>query len=123
MVIESSMFRVACIAFVSLISASCASTSEVVPIGNGSYEIAGSSATALSSGGSEKVKLIKVANQYCGAQGKQAAIVNAESTNGRVGSGAFASGSAYGPGSGANFNATAVHPGTRANADVIFQCQ
>ena len=98
---------------------SCATTSDVVPIGNGSYEIAGSSATALASGGSEKVKLLKKANEYCAAQGKQMQLVNADSTNGHAG--AFAGGSAYAPGAGANF--AAVRPGQRATADVVFRCE
>jgi hypothetical protein len=116
--IRSAMFFAA----VPLFMVACATTSEVVPIGNGNYEIAGSSATALASGGSEKVKLIKVANKFCGDQGKQANLVGAEATNGRVGSGAFASGNAYAPGAGATFNATAVRPGQRATADVVFRC-
>lgn len=115
--------RTSLIAAISLFAVGCATTSDVVPIGNGNYEIAGSSATALSSGGSEKVKLLKIANQYCGAEGKQATLVSADATNGRVGSGAFANGNAYGPASGASFNATAVHPGQRATADVIFRCE
>lgn len=111
------------ITVVSLLAVGCATTSDVVPIGNGNYEIAGSSVTALSSGASEKIKLIKVANQYCGNQGRQATLVDADSTNGHVGSAAWANVSAYGPGSGANVNATAVHPGQRATADVVFRCE
>lgn len=111
------------VAVVSLLTAGCATTSDVVPIGHGNYELAGSSVTALSSGASEKIKLIKVANKYCGNEGKQVTLVNADSTNGHVGSGAWASGGAYGPGSGASFNATSVHPGQRATADIVFRCE
>ncbi|MFL6603945.1 MAG: hypothetical protein ACJ8R9_21820 [Steroidobacteraceae bacterium] len=103
--------------------AGCATNSGVVPIGNGNYEITGSSATALPSGGSQKMKLLKTANQYCATQGKQVTLVNAQSTDGRVGSAASANGSAYAPGAGASFNAQAVHPGSAANADVIFRCE
>ena len=39
--------------------AGCATNSGVVPIGNGNYEVTGSSATALASGGSQKMKLLK----------------------------------------------------------------
>jgi hypothetical protein len=117
--IKSTLFAVT--AALSIVG--CATTSDVVPIGNGNYEIAGSSATALSSGGSQKVKLIRVANKYCGEQGKQATLVAANATNGRVGSAAFASGNAYAPGTGATFNATAVHPGQGATADVVFRCE
>lgn len=105
------------------ILAGCATNSGVVPIGNGAYEITGSSATALSSGGSQKMKLLKTANQYCGQQGKQAILVDSESSNGRVGSEAFANGNAYAPGAAATYHAQAVHPGTAANADVIFRCE
>lgn len=105
-----------CIAFLAV--AGCATTSGVVPIGNGTYEIAGSSATAMASGGSEKVKLLKIANQYCGAEGKEMTLLDAQDTNGHVG--AFATGGAYAPGAGANF--TAVHPGQRATADIVFRC-
>src|ERR1039457_6745397 len=102
--------------------AGCATNSGVVPIGNGAYEITGSSATALASGGSQKMKLLKTANQYCAQQGKQATLVSADSNDGRVGSAASANGSAYPPGAAATYHAQAVHPGTAANADVIFSC-
>lgn len=103
--------------------AACATTSDVVSIGNGHYEVTGSSATAMASGASQKVKLIKVANQYCGKQGKSAELVSADSNNGQVGSGAFVSGNAYGPRSGASYGGSAIKPGSAANADVIFRCQ
>jgi hypothetical protein len=109
---------------VSLVAvAGCATNSGVVPIGNGNYEITGSSATALASGGGQKMKLLKTANQYCANQGKQANLVSADSSNGRVGSAAWANGSAYAPGAGATYNAQAVHPGQAATADVIFRCE
>jgi hypothetical protein len=101
----------------------CATNSGVVPIGNGNYEITGSSATALTSGGSQKMKLMQAANQYCGQQGKTATLLSAQSTDGHVGAFASANGSAYAPGGGANYNATAVQPGQRANADVVFRCE
>ena len=103
--------------------AGCATNSGVVPIGNGNYEITGSSATALASGGSQKMKLMRTANDYCSSQGKTATLVSANSSDGRVGSGAWAHGNAYAPGAGATYSATAVHPGTPANADVIFRCE
>jgi hypothetical protein len=85
-----------------LIFSACATTSAVVPIGNGQYEIAGSSATAMASGGGQKIKLIKVANEYCANRGKSMSLVNADSTNGQVG--------------------TLFRAGSAANADVIFRC-
>ena len=128
---------------VSLVVVGCATTSPVVPIGNGNYEIAGSSATALASGASQKVRLLQVANQYCSAAGKRMVLENADDTNGRVGSGAFADADAHAAAANAYvheglFGSTAdasaaeadssyhsgfIHPGTRANADVVFRCQ
>lgn len=93
----------------------CATTKDVIPIGNGNYEIAGSSVTALSSGGAEKVKLMRVASQYCTGFGKQMVLVGSRATDGQVGDSAFVE-SSDGVGS-------AVHAGTRATADVIFHCE
>lgn len=95
--------------------AACASTTQVVSIGNGAYELAGSSATAFASGGAEKVRLIQRANAYCERQGKQALLIDSRDTNGHVG--AYA-GAHWGGG-----NFTAVKGGQRATADVIFRCQ
>lgn len=103
--------------------AGCATTSPIVPIGNGNYELAGSSATALASGASQKIRLLQLANQYCAGEGKQMQLVNADATNGRMGSAAWANGSVYAPGAGAAYNAQYIHPGRRANADIIFRCQ
>ncbi|MGB6450333.1 MAG: hypothetical protein WBE92_06245 [Steroidobacteraceae bacterium] len=123
--------------------AGCATTSPVVPIGNGNYEIAGSSATALSSGAAQKVRLLQVANQYCNATGKQMVLMDANDINGHVGSGAFANGSAraaeagasyheglfgqggstYAGASSASYNSGFIHPGQKASADVVFRCQ
>jgi hypothetical protein len=100
----------------------CATTSGVVPIGNGAYEITGSSATALASGGGQKMKLLKSANEFCTNQGKQMNLVSAASNSGQVGSSASVSGSAYAPASAANYHAQAIQPGKAANADVIFRC-
>ena len=131
------------IAAVSLLAAGCATTSPVVPIGNGNYEIAGSSATALASGASQKIRLLQVANRYCGAAGKQMVLVDADDTNGRVGSGAFANANAHAAAANAyaheglfgrtadasaaeadsSYHSEFIHPGPRANADVVFRCQ
>lgn len=95
--------------------AACATTTQVVPIGNGTYELAGSSATAFASGGTEKVRLIQRANTFCEQQGKQALLVDSQDTNGHVGGYAGAS---WGGGS-----FSAVKGGQRATADVMFRCQ
>ena len=73
----------------------CARVSPVVPIGNGAYEIAGQSATALTSGSGEKLKIIAAANTYCSKQGKQAVVVQANDRDGRVGGFANLSGNSY----------------------------
>lgn len=100
----------------------CASTSQVVPVGNGVYEIAGSSATALSSAGAQRVRLIEKANEYCRQLGKTVSVVDASGKDGQVGSYASVSGNAYGPRSGASMYGSAVTPGQRATADVLFRC-
>lgn len=100
----------------------CASTSQVVPVGNGVYEIAGSSATALSSAGAQRVRLIEKASEYCRQLGKTVSVVDASGEDGQVGSYASVSGNAYGPRSGASMYGSAVTPGQRATADVLFRC-
>lgn len=131
------------ISVVSLLTVGCATTSPVVPIGNGNYEITGSSATAIASGASQKVRLLQVANRFCDASGKQMVLVNAEETNGRVGYDAWADANGHaaaadasadeGPfGNSAHASAAEadssyhsgfIHPGQRANADVVFRCE
>lgn len=128
---------------VSFLIVGCATTSPVVPIGNGNYEITGSSATALASGASQKVRLLEVANKYCNAVGRQMVLVNSTDTNGHVGSAAWANGRAqaasasasyheglFGRGAAASasaadasYHSEFIHPGRRASADVEFRCQ
>lgn len=100
----------------------CASTSQVVPVGNGVYEIAGSSATALSSTGAQRVRLIEKANEYCHQLGKTVTVIDASGRDGQVGSYASISGNAYGPRSGGSIHGSAISPGQRATADVLFRC-
>lgn len=109
--------------FATSVLSACATTSPVVPIGNGVYEITGSSATAMSSGGAQKVRLIQAANDFCNKQGKGATVINAGGNDGRMGSFASVSGSAYGPNSSANLYGSAATPGQRATADVVFKCE
>jgi hypothetical protein len=101
----------------------CASTSPIVPIGSGVYEIAGSSATALSSAGAQRVRLIQKASEYCGKLGKSVNVVDSSGSDGHVGSFASVSGNAYGPGSGGSLYGSAMTPGQRASADVRFRCE
>lgn len=101
----------------------CASTSPVVPVGNGVYEISGASATALSSAGAQRVRLIQKASEYCGKLGKSVNVVDSSGSDGHVGSYASLSGNAYGPSSGGSLSGSAVTPGQRATADVRFRCE
>jgi hypothetical protein len=94
---------------------SCATTSPIVPIGNGRYEVTGHSATAFGTAGEQKVKLIATANDYCSKQGKQANIEGAQGENGRVGS--------YAQVSGGGVYGSAATPGRLATADIVFSCQ
>lgn len=86
----------------------CATTQDVVPIGHGNYELAGSSVTAFSSGGAEKIKLLRIANQYCAQQGKQATMLDGTQSNGTTLTA---------------FQRGGVFTGRHATADVVFQCQ
>ena len=109
--------------FATLAITGCATTSDIVPVGNGVYEVAGSSATGMSSGGAQKIRLIKVANGYCAKQGKSAALVGANDTNGHVGGFASLNGSSYGNGSSGYVSGFASGPIKRATADVMFRCE
>lgn len=106
-----------------VILSGCASTSPIVPVGKGVYEISGSSATALSSAGAQRVRLIQKASEYCGKLGKTVNVVDSSGSNGRVGSYANVSGNAYGQSSGGSVYGSAVTPGQRATADVLFRCE
>jgi hypothetical protein len=109
--------------FAVLALAGCATTSDIVPVGHGVYEVAGSSATGMSSGGAQKVRLIKVANEYCAKQGKGAAVVDANDTNGHVGGFASLNDSSYGSGSSGYVSGFASGPIKRATADIMFRCE
>lgn len=96
-------YAFALLACVAVGLAGCATTTPVVSIGNGHYEVAGKSATALASEGDEKVRIIQVANDYCARTGQKALIENADGQNGQIGN--------------------LFQPGRTANADVVFSCQ
>ena len=81
-----------------VVTAGCATTSPVVPIGHGQYEITGSSLTTFASGSSQRVKLIKVANDFCTKKNKEAVIDDGTADSGRYGS-------------------------NKASADVQFHCE
>jgi len=111
------------VAFAAVALAGCATTSDIVPVGHGVYEVAGSSATGMSSGGAQKVRLIKVANEFCAKQGKSATVADANDTNGHVGGFASVNGSSYGNGSSGYVSGFASGPIKRATADVTFRCE
>jgi hypothetical protein len=102
-------------AFVVVLLSSCATTSPVVPIGSGRYEVTGHSATAFGTAGGQKIKLIAIANDYCSKQGKQANVEGEQGEDGHVGSFAQVNGGGvYG---------SAATPGKFATGDVVFSCQ
>ena len=111
------------VAFAAVALAGCATTSDIVPVGHGVYEVAGSSATGMSSGGAQKVRLIKVANAFCAKSGQSATLVDANDTNGHVGGFASVNGSSYGNGSSGYVSGFASGPIKRATADVMFRCE
>lgn len=100
---------------IAVLVSSCATTSPVVPIGGGRYEVTGHSATAFGTAGGQKIKLIAVANDYCSKQGKQANVEGEQGEDGHVGSFAQVNGGGvYG---------SAATPGKFATGDVVFSCQ
>lgn len=103
------------VASIAISTSSCATTSPVVPIDNGRYEVTGHSATAFGTAGEQKVKLIAVANDYCSKQGKQVNIEGVQGDNGQVGS--------YAQVRGGGIYGSAATPGKLATADVVFSCQ
>jgi hypothetical protein len=99
----------------------CSSTSRFVPVGNGVYEVAGHSATALSSGGAQRIRLIEEANAYCARQGLRATVVGAEDRDGKLGD--FAAISVPSHHHSGKTTATYATSGERATADVRFRCE
>jgi hypothetical protein len=57
------------------LAASCVSSSEVVPIGNGRYMITGRASGGLNAG-KETTQATKEANAYCAKQNKQMVLQN-----------------------------------------------
>jgi hypothetical protein len=59
--------------------ASCVSSSEIQPIGNGRYMITGRASGGLNAG-KETTQATKEANAYCAKQGKQMVLQNLDKT-------------------------------------------
>lgn len=111
-------FTFAVLVGASCLMVGCATPPDIVSIGNGNYEIAESPARALSSGVRAEVKVIRLADRYCEAQGREATLVTAETTNAHVG--ARPSSVSYDPARGVGFRAVA-----HAREDtpgVVFRC-
>jgi hypothetical protein len=62
-----------------LMIASCVSSSEVVPIGNGHYMITGRASGGLNAG-KETTQATKAANAYCAKESKQMVLQNLDKT-------------------------------------------
>lgn len=94
---------------------SCASTPSVVSIGNGHYEVLGSSLTTFAAAAQQKTELIVTASKYCSQLGKQVNFEGEQAVQGHAGSsGVDGSGGI----SGSN---AALDQFTSGN--VIFSCQ
>ena len=63
----------------------CATTPDIVPVGNDDYAIAGSSVAELSSGVRDEVRLIEIASRYCEAHGREASLVSTGGTPRQLG--------------------------------------
>lgn len=74
------------IAIAGLGAAGCATFhTPIVAIGGGRYEITAESATALTSGASEKSRALTAASAFCRHHGGNLNVVNEQTTNGRAG--------------------------------------
>lgn len=91
------------VALLALSSLTGCTTTRAVSIGNGEYEMAGSSATAFATGSVQKMKIIERAGAFCKQRGEHLVLVNAQEKSGRLGS--------------------VFRGGHKASADVIFRCQ
>ena len=78
-------------------------TTKAISIGNGEYEMAGSSATVFATGSVQKMKIIQRAGEFCKQRGEHLLLVNAQDKSGKYGS--------------------LFESGHKASADVIFRCQ
>lgn len=90
------------ICLTALALAGCGMRSFVVPVGNDTFAVQGSS-MALTSGAEEKARLVKNADDYCKRAGKSAVIVASNESDARPG--------------------TLAAPGSIARAEVEFRCQ
>ena len=63
---------------------SCASISEVVPVGKDTFMLTGSNNHSRSTGGELQVELFKVANAYCASLGKELMYVKSSSVDARL---------------------------------------
>lgn len=82
--------------------AGCGARSFVVPVGNDTFAMRGSSAT-LTSGAQEQARLVKHADHYCQRSGKSAVIVASREHDATHG--------------------TLAAPGSIARAEVKFKCE
>ena len=113
-----------------MLLSACATNSGFIPIGNGKYEISGTSATVLSSGYGEQTTLLKMANKFCEDQGKEMVLKTSSDTSGKPGSSVSYNGYNNSQGDFLGFrtsrqsasNYFAGHPGVKASADIIFHC-
>ena len=78
-------------------------TTTAVSIGNGEYEMAGSSATAFATGSMQKMRILERASAFCKQRGEHLVVVSAQDKNGKYGS--------------------LYQNSHKASADVIFRCQ
>lgn len=90
------------ICLTALTLAGCGMRSFVVPVGNGTFAMKGSSATAAS-GAAEKASLVKHAGDYCKRSGQSAVIVASRERDATHG--------------------TLAAPGSIAGAEIEFRCQ
>jgi putative hemolysin len=110
-----SVARVVLLLSVTVAMGSCATTSPVVPIGNGHYEVVGHSATTYGTAAEQKIELIEIASEYCSKQGGQFNI-EGEADGGRYAGSSVADNGGAVTGSGAT-------PDVYTTGNLFFTCQ
>lgn len=67
---------------IAVLVSTCATTSPVVPIGSGRYEVIGHSATVFGTACEQKIKLTGIASDYCAKQGSQTNVEGEQGEDG-----------------------------------------
>ncbi|HTV84263.1 MAG TPA: hypothetical protein VME63_02590 [Dyella sp.] len=110
-----SLTRTLLLAGITVAISSCATTSSVVSIGGGRYEVVGHSSANFGTAADQKIDLIVTADEYCSKQGRQMNIEGDDDEVRRAGSLAAAN-------DGGVTGSTAAS-GQFVTGNAVFSCQ